>query len=165
MMALMQSGTVDIPQMIAMMQMMGKGEQSAANPSSASSGEFRVTPKPDPDFWSATGSDMATCSTHGRKRTVRNLIPDGNGGMTCSPSSQCNVGGGPGVTQVGGKMPGDWMCAVCGDHQFSRNVVCRKCGAAKSEDQEIAASGPPAWAVAAVAAQQAAKAAAAAGKG
>lgn len=25
--------------------------------------------------------------------------------------------------------PEDWMCAECGDHQFARNLACRKCGA------------------------------------
>jgi len=26
--------------------------------------------------------------------------------------------------------PGDWLCPSCGDHQFARNMTCRKCGAA-----------------------------------
>lgn len=30
--------------------------------------------------------------------------------------------------------PGDWMCSQCGDHQFSRNMACRKCGAPKPDD-------------------------------
>eukprot|EP00930_Biecheleria_cincta_P032392 TRINITY_DN2248_c0_g1_i1.p1 TRINITY_DN2248_c0_g1~~TRINITY_DN2248_c0_g1_i1.p1 ORF type:complete len:317 (-),score=68.19 TRINITY_DN2248_c0_g1_i1:62-1012(-) len=30
-------------------------------------------------------------------------------------------------------MEGDWNCASCGDHQFARNVACRKCGAPKSD--------------------------------
>ncbi|CAK0807904.1 unnamed protein product [Prorocentrum cordatum] len=27
--------------------------------------------------------------------------------------------------------PGDWLCPSCGDHQFARNIPCRKCGAAR----------------------------------
>jgi len=27
--------------------------------------------------------------------------------------------------------PQDWMCRECGDHQFARNLACRKCGAPK----------------------------------
>merc|ERR1719247_1988320 len=23
-------------------------------------------------------------------------------------------------------MPGDWICEKCGDHQFARNITCRK---------------------------------------
>merc|ERR1711862_461372 len=26
---------------------------------------------------------------------------------------------------------GDWNCSKCGDHQFARNMSCRKCGAPK----------------------------------
>jgi len=29
--------------------------------------------------------------------------------------------------------PGDWICNNCGDHQFSRNETCRKCGATKPQ--------------------------------
>jgi len=29
---------------------------------------------------------------------------------------------------------GDWLCPSCGDHQFSRNSSCRKCGAAKPQE-------------------------------
>merc|ERR1719291_991385 len=32
--------------------------------------------------------------------------------------------------------PGDWTCASCGDHQFARNTACRKCGAAKPEEDD-----------------------------
>jgi len=37
-------------------------------------------------------------------------------------------GGGPPV----GK-PGDWMCPNCGDHNFARNMACRKCGTPKPD--------------------------------
>lgn len=30
--------------------------------------------------------------------------------------------------------PGDWFCPGCGDHQFSRNASCRKCGTPKPND-------------------------------
>eukprot|EP00930_Biecheleria_cincta_P021826 TRINITY_DN16058_c0_g1_i1.p1 TRINITY_DN16058_c0_g1~~TRINITY_DN16058_c0_g1_i1.p1 ORF type:complete len:1015 (-),score=184.28 TRINITY_DN16058_c0_g1_i1:295-3339(-) len=33
--------------------------------------------------------------------------------------------------------PGDWICSDCGDHQFARNHVCRKCGTPRC------ASAPP----------------------
>lgn len=50
-----------------------------------------------------------------------------NGGMM-------NAGGfGGGMAGVSGAKPGDWSCGGCGDHQFGRNEVCRKCGSPKSE--------------------------------
>eukprot|EP00929_Paragymnodinium_shiwhaense_P086449 TRINITY_DN4696_c0_g1_i1.p1 TRINITY_DN4696_c0_g1~~TRINITY_DN4696_c0_g1_i1.p1 ORF type:complete len:612 (-),score=98.74 TRINITY_DN4696_c0_g1_i1:372-2207(-) len=39
--------------------------------------------------------------------------------------------------------PGDWECEACGDLQFARNEVCRKCGAEKSEAQKAAAADLP----------------------
>jgi len=30
--------------------------------------------------------------------------------------------------------PGDWICYNCGDHQYSRNESCRKCGSGKPPD-------------------------------
>jgi len=33
--------------------------------------------------------------------------------------------------------PGDWICQACGDHQFSRNVSCRSCGAPKPDNLGI----------------------------
>merc|ERR1719491_386057 len=41
------------------------------------------------------------------------------------------MGGGGMSQQHGGMKPGDWLCPGCGDHQFSRNETCRKCGHAK----------------------------------
>lgn len=35
---------------------------------------------------------------------------------------------------------GDWTCAGCGDHQFARNRVCRKCGA--QPPSAVAPAGP-----------------------
>ncbi|CAK9081343.1 unnamed protein product [Durusdinium trenchii] len=35
------------------------------------------------------------------------------------------------VADNAGFVEGDWMCLACGDHQFARNVSCRRCGAAK----------------------------------
>mmetsp|Transcript_109354 Transcript_109354/g.314944 ORF Transcript_109354/g.314944 Transcript_109354/m.314944 type:complete len:353 (-) Transcript_109354:89-1147(-) len=41
-------------------------------------------------------------------------------------------GSGMGGCCGGGDMrPGDWMCPSCGDHQFARNDVCRRCGSGK----------------------------------
>mmetsp|Transcript_106594 Transcript_106594/g.340063 ORF Transcript_106594/g.340063 Transcript_106594/m.340063 type:complete len:181 (-) Transcript_106594:53-595(-) len=102
------------------------------------------------------GEDTMVCSAHGKKRSAGNLMDDGNGGVCCSPSSQCNVGGGAGdwssgkgggaAWSAGGggcgwsagggggggggpdMKPGDWACPGCGDHQFARNTECRKCG-------------------------------------
>lgn len=40
-------------------------------------------------------------------------------------------GGGKGKDGKGkGPLPGDWYCPGCGDHQFARNMECRKCGEA-----------------------------------
>lgn len=41
---------------------------------------------------------------------------------------------------MAGVMVGDWNCASCGDHQFARNVACRKCGAAKPDEGGAAAA-------------------------
>jgi len=56
-------------------------------------------------------------------------------------SSGGNPGGGggggnlkaDGTTKKGPQpmLPGDWNCPSCGDHQFSRNRMCRACGAAR----------------------------------
>merc|ERR1719253_1042791 len=35
--------------------------------------------------------DSAVCSIHGKKRTVSNLMDDGNGGMCCTPEAQCKT--------------------------------------------------------------------------
>jgi len=65
---------------------------------------------------------------------------------TAKPESAGKGGGG--MANFGGAMtggsgkgfisglhsPGDWLCPSCGDHQFSRNSSCRKCGAAKPQE-------------------------------
>merc|ERR1740138_23136 len=58
---------------------------------------------------------------------------------TCTKGSACSFAHGqeeigqlfdasliPGAGK--GMMPGDWTCPACGDHQFARNLQCRKCG-------------------------------------
>merc|ERR1719194_354883 len=49
------------------------------------------------------------------------------GGM----STMAGLGGGGGGAGAGNQtmMPGDWNCEKCGDHQFARNLSCRKCSA------------------------------------
>merc|ERR1719401_671127 len=37
-----------------------------------------------------------------------------------------------GSTQA--RLPGDWTCARCEDHQFARNRTCRSCGAPRPHD-------------------------------
>mmetsp|Transcript_86270 Transcript_86270/g.180501 ORF Transcript_86270/g.180501 Transcript_86270/m.180501 type:complete len:414 (+) Transcript_86270:450-1691(+) len=49
--------------------------------------------------------------------------PGGCGGCNMPPQRP-----GFGFAPTFGK-PGDWTCPACGDHQFARNEVCRKCGA------------------------------------
>jgi predicted RNA-binding Zn-ribbon protein involved in translation (DUF1610 family) len=38
-----------------------------------------------------------------------------------------------GTLRVAEKKPGDWSCPACGDHNFARNVFCRRCGAPNPE--------------------------------
>eukprot|EP00438_Fugacium_kawagutii_P002379 Skav201008 [mRNA] locus=scaffold991:271039:287091:- [translate_table: standard] len=38
--------------------------------------------------------------------------------------------------------PGDWNCKACGDLQFARNTKCRRCGADKPSEEELA-NAPP----------------------
>merc|ERR1712060_621333 len=80
--------------------------------------------------------EKAMCSAHGRMRTLGNLMDDGMGGMCCTPMNQCQNTGGPNDKRGSGQpmMNGDWLCPSCGDHQFSRNASCRKCGAAKPDN-------------------------------
>eukprot|EP00746_Dinoflagellata_sp_MGD_P166449 gnl/MRDRNA2_/MRDRNA2_96329_c0_seq1.p1 gnl/MRDRNA2_/MRDRNA2_96329_c0~~gnl/MRDRNA2_/MRDRNA2_96329_c0_seq1.p1 ORF type:complete len:483 (+),score=87.48 gnl/MRDRNA2_/MRDRNA2_96329_c0_seq1:57-1505(+) len=40
--------------------------------------------------------------------------------------------------------PGDWSCPECGDLQFSRNSVCRRCGAPKPDDSSEGSALPDA---------------------
>merc|ERR1719410_1794803 len=32
------------------------------------------------------------------------------------------------------RLPGDWTCHSCGDHQFARNRTCRSCGSMRPAD-------------------------------
>merc|ERR1740123_1347847 len=60
------------------------------------------------------------------------------------PEGAGDAGGGMGMMggmmggMGGGMKPGDWNCPQCGDHQFARNVTCRKCGAAKPAEARSA---------------------------
>eukprot|EP00930_Biecheleria_cincta_P026124 TRINITY_DN1846_c0_g1_i6.p1 TRINITY_DN1846_c0_g1~~TRINITY_DN1846_c0_g1_i6.p1 ORF type:complete len:327 (-),score=68.76 TRINITY_DN1846_c0_g1_i6:100-1080(-) len=54
-------------------------------------------------------------------------VEDASGGFNMGALS--SFGGGGGGAQQ--SMPGDWNCPACGDLQFARNVVCRKCGSPK----------------------------------
>merc|ERR1712012_308016 len=36
------------------------------------------------------------------------------------------------------KVEGDWTCPACGDLQFARNNVCRKCSTPKNADEAAA---------------------------
>uniref|UniRef100_A0A7S4QLW0 RanBP2-type domain-containing protein n=1 Tax=Alexandrium monilatum TaxID=311494 RepID=A0A7S4QLW0_9DINO len=49
------------------------------------------------------------------------------------PLALAGVAAAPAVRVVPGAMApeGDWICANCGDHQFARNLACRKCSAPK----------------------------------
>ena len=46
------------------------------------------------------------------------------------------AGGGFGGGGGGGRelRPGDWMCPACGDHQFARNMACRRCNTPRPAD-------------------------------
>mmetsp|Transcript_58553 Transcript_58553/g.92557 ORF Transcript_58553/g.92557 Transcript_58553/m.92557 type:complete len:110 (-) Transcript_58553:14-343(-) len=41
------------------------------------------------------------------------------------------------------KMPGDWECPHCGDHQFARNTQCRQCGKEKPKDYKDSSRSSP----------------------
>merc|ERR1712216_596062 len=45
---------------------------------------------------SKAGSELAECSIHGKRRSVRNLMADGQGGMCCAPGNECQTGKGKG---------------------------------------------------------------------
>jgi len=181
-------------------------------------GEWELGAQAAPVATAAAIAGSADCSVHGKKRSLRNLMDDGAGGMCCQPGFECqgaSSGGGKGgkggfdmdtmwnmaaslaaSMMMGGKggmggfkgggkgpggmpmdgpvkktkicmyweagtctkgsacsfahgqeeignlfdpslipgagkgmMPGDWTCPACGDHQFARNLQCRKCGA------------------------------------
>merc|ERR1719285_278533 len=38
--------------------------------------------------------------------------------------------------------PGDWVCAACGNHNYSSREVCNKCGGPKTEGVAAAAGAP-----------------------
>merc|ERR1712217_835279 len=76
------------------------------------------------------GAGQSMCSVHNRRRTMQNLVDDGMGGFCCTPQTQCRVDGAPGAAPENMRN-GDWLCPKCGDHQFARNSMCRKCGAEK----------------------------------
>jgi len=69
----------------------------------------------------------------------------GSAGQKAAGGGMANAFGGA-MTGGSGKgflpglhSPGDWLCPSCGDHQFSRNSSCRKCGAAKPQEAGSAA--------------------------
>ncbi|CAJ1453472.1 unnamed protein product [Effrenium voratum] len=55
-------------------------------------------------------------------------------GATAQPEAAATGGGGGGFSTK----PGDWNCKSCGDLQFARNTKCRRCGADKPSDSELA---------------------------
>jgi len=71
----------------------------------------------------------------------------GGGGWKGGPSVWSGGGdGGKGMSGVGGAgkgamRPGDWYCPSCGDLQFAKNTVCRRCNAAKPEDSGFVRQG------------------------
>lgn len=84
--------------------------------------------------------DNKLCAVHFKKRSVRNLMEDGLGGYRCQPGFECQTGG-PGGNKGGGRpagpppelSPGDWLCPGCQDHQFARNIQCRRCAHPRPE--------------------------------
>lgn len=105
-----------------------------------------------------------------------NLVSNGAGGMRCSAGHECKgatCGGGAefvatwqGGGQAGckgkgkwgeapdesGFMEGDWSCPGCGDHQFARNMECRKCqtpnpGGAATEKKVLRMQAQSSWAM------------------
>jgi len=60
------------------------------------------------------------------------------------PGTLGGVVPGPTVGTMSNVAPDDWMCTSCGDHQFAKNIQCRKCGAPKpvtSTNNQIAKLG------------------------
>merc|ERR1712061_26808 len=68
-------------------------------------------------------AEGGVCSVHGRKRTAQNLMDDGNGGVCCIPAQECRTS-----ASDDSMRDGDWLCPSCSDHQFAKNISCRKCG-------------------------------------
>jgi len=115
-----------------------------------------ANPIPSPPL-DQNSNETKLCSAHFKKRSVRNLVEDGLGGYRCQEGMECQTGGGPGgkgkgerraqpvaangvpVSFVGTPAsskplsPGDWMCPSCNDHQFARNIQCRRCAFPRPE--------------------------------
>lgn len=112
-------------------------------------------PIPSPPL-DMNSNETKLCSAHFKKRSVRNLVPDDLGGYRCQEGFECQTGGGPGgkgrerkplplaangqpVSFIGAPVsskplsPGDWMCPSCNDHQFARNIQCRRCAFPRPE--------------------------------
>merc|ERR1712187_370890 len=145
-----QDGASPPPEMMQMMKMMmgsrigGTGnwtcescgsQQAASVQSCQMCGLPKVQEVFDQGFGNAgagkfvgTSADMLVCSVHGKRRTRRNLMDDGMGGMCCMPGFEC--GGDRNAIPFAA---GDWECPGCGDHQFAKNQVCRKCSYPKPE--------------------------------
>jgi len=54
----------------------------------------------------------------------------GAAGQAIQPPQMMSKGG-KGNNSAQNFSPGDWCCSACGDHQFARNTVCRRCGNGK----------------------------------
>ena len=56
--------------------------------------------------------------------------PGGNLVISAAPS-------GPVAGGAAAYVPGDWLCASCGNHNFQWRTECKRCGAARSDDSQV----------------------------
>merc|ERR1719213_557637 len=68
----------------------------------------------------------------------------------CFAGSQCTFSHGEEETKGGGfnwfggpgrLKDGDWFCPACSDHQYGRNIACRKCGEPRPEGKGLPEKG------------------------
>eukprot|EP00930_Biecheleria_cincta_P026122 TRINITY_DN1846_c0_g1_i4.p1 TRINITY_DN1846_c0_g1~~TRINITY_DN1846_c0_g1_i4.p1 ORF type:complete len:316 (-),score=63.70 TRINITY_DN1846_c0_g1_i4:240-1187(-) len=99
----------------------GSGGKGAAN-ANVEQGDWFCASCGDHQF-----ARNAACRKCGAPKS--DTAEDAPGGFNMAALSAPSFGGGGGGAQPA--MPGDWNCPACGDHQFARNSVCRKCGSPK----------------------------------
>lgn len=82
---------------------------------------FSHDPVTATERWTET-KESATCSVHGRNRTIDNMVDDGMGGYKCTPGQECKV-----RVRAPPKRDPDWTCPSCQDLVFASRPECRHC--------------------------------------
>lgn len=88
-----------------------------------------------PGDWACPSCGFHNFSKNEACRRCGTSRPEGAGMAMQGGGQMMGCGGGCGGGGCGGPniRPGDWFCQACGNHNFARNVACKRCGAPKPD--------------------------------